>query len=400
MGVFFRNATQVAINSNPLTVEMSEIQNFINSMESRLETDLFPNMTLKKIVWVVPQASEFGGGFRTLSRFLKKFNDLGIVQEIHVYQPIHPVDLQFQSRIWHEVFGVPKNILVFQSQNVSNRGAFVFATGWQTIFHVLNTVPRNRRGWFQQDEESLFHIPGAFSDLIERSYQEFDYAITAGPWLATQAIKKGISEANFFKFGCDEIYFSNARVNSTRARTIVAYFQAAKPWRGSLYINEVLKEVISERPNWKVQLVGDEYARNLTLPKNFSATGVLTPVELSYVYAESSIGVCISLSNASLVPYEMISAGLQVLTNSGENNSWLAEPGTSNLRFEDLEYLKFKKALINLIDEIEEGMEFYPNQIPTWNEILDQFVLELKSNPTGSGFNNFFIKGICATNNF
>jgi glycosyltransferase involved in cell wall biosynthesis len=153
---------------------------------------------------------------------------------------------------------------------------------------------------------------------------------------------------------------------------------------------EVLKEVIAERPNWNVQVVGDDFAKNLTLPRNFFASGVLTPVELSYAYAQSSIGVCISLSNASLVPYEMISAGMKVLTNSGDNNSWLSNPNTTNLLFAEMEYSKFKEALIDLIDEIDGGWKFQPNQVKTWSEILDDFVNDLRLNPSSLEFFKFF----------
>ena len=388
--VFFRNATHVAINSNPFSIEISEFQNYVDWVESDQGVGTQNKQNPNKIVWVVPQASEFGGGFRTISRFLRKFDELGIMQEIHVYQPIHPVDLSVQEQLWHGVFGVPRSVLVLGSQSASTRGAFVFATGWQTIFYVMKTVPKERRGWFQQDEESLFHVPGALSFLIDQSYREFDLALTAGPWLEAQAIKKGIQNTHHFDFGSDEIYFSNSSINTRRQKTIVAYFQAAKPWRASFYMIEILREVVSERPNWKVEIVGDDYAKNLRLPKNFVATGVLTPVELSYLYAEASIGVCLSLSNASLVPYEMISSGLRVITNSGENNSWLSDPTTSNLTFVDLEYLAFKKAVINMIDEIDRGLGFYPNNIPTWSEILDNFVREVKFNPKSTAFASFF----------
>ena len=388
--VLFRNATHVAINSNPSSIEISEIQNYIDWVESDQGANTLNKKNPNKIVWVVPQASEFGGGFRTISRFLRKFDELGIVQEIHVYQPIHPVDLSVQQHLWHGVFGVPRSVLVLRSQNASTRGAFVFATGWQTIFYVIKTGPRERRGWFQQDEESLFHVPGALSLLIEQSYREFDLAVTAGPWLAAQAIKKGIKNTHSFDFGSDEIYFSNSSTNTSRQRTMVAYFQASKPWRASFYMIEILKEIVSERPNWRVQIVGDDYAKNLTLPKNFLAMGVLTPVELSYLYAEASIGVCLSLSNASLVPYEMISSGLRVVTNSGENNSWLSKPTTSNLTFADLEYVAFKKAVIDMIDEIDKGLGFCQNNIPTWGEILENFVNDIRFNPKSATFADFF----------
>jgi hypothetical protein len=86
----------------------------------------------------------------------------------------------------------------------------------------------------------------------------------------------------------------------------------------------------------------------------------------------------------------MISAGMKVLTNSGDNNSWLSNPDTTNLLFAEMEYSKFKEALIDLIDEIDGGWKFQPNQVKTWSEILDDFVNDLRLNPSSLEFFKFF----------
>ena len=382
--ILLRNVENHFHQNHNIAVETQAIKDLMAASYSKALSPLILS-NFSKIVWVVPQASRSGGGFRTLSRFIKKFDHLGVRQELSVYHPFFEINVSVEKGIWRNDFGLSDAIAVKSHRKSDFKGAFVFATGWQTVFFVLRKFQRPQRGWFIQDHEVLFHTPGSLSTGIDEAYHYFDFAITAGPWLTEIAQKKGVRITNEFLFGADEIYFNNSLTNSNRKKQVVLYFQVEKNWRGSLLALEAVKEALASSPGWNAVLVGGDTASSIKLPRNIKNFGRMSPIGLSYLYAESSVGICISLSNASLVPIEMIASGLPVITNSGPNNEWLQLISKSNLTFVEYDLNKLKESLQLLMSEIDLGRNFEPSIVPTWHEVIDTFSNSLMQQKIAKG---------------
>lgn len=366
-----------------------------NNDQARVSSD-----TLEKIVWIVPPASEYGGGFRTISRFVRLFDRYGVNQQILIHHPYSDPNLELQRKIWSINFSIPNSVPIDKSNTKFLKNSIVIATGWQTLAFVIRHVKKSARVWFVQDLETLFHITGSLTAAIEESFMEFEYAITAGSWLKEECMKRGIHQVEAFHFGVDELYFQNSSLASLKNPNIVCYFQIEKEWRGSLFLLEILKSVLEKNPDWSATLVGDDYAERLNLPANISAAGRLSPVELSNLYAESSIGLCISFSNASLVPFEMMKSGLPVLTNIGENNEWLNRDNDENLIFAHATYENFSAELNKLIIKINHGWIPTPSVIPSWDDVMENFIVALKSTEAPIRPISFLLNKETTANNF
>jgi glycosyltransferase involved in cell wall biosynthesis len=379
----------VVTQTNNLSIERQAMSDYHQAL-TIVDSKKLGSEQIKKIVWVVPHASAHSGGFRTLSRFISKFDSMSIQQEVAIYHPFLQIDTQKQSLIWRKDFNLPKNIPVMDCKRSNFENSFVFATGWQTVFFVLKNIRRDNRGWFVQDDESIFHQTGGLSVSIRDAFNHFDYAITAGPWLAAIAKEKGTQNIESFLFGSDEIYFQNAVTNSVRKRNVICYFQADKSWRGSFMALQSLEGALDKFPNWRGLLVGDDIAELLKLPKRIASKGKVSPVTLSYLYAESSIGICLSMSNASLVPLEMAAAGLPVLTNKGVQNEWIDYALPSNLKFVNLQLIELQSGLESLMKEVEDGYVFNPSNVPSWFEVLTQFVGNLEGKSELGGYYTLF----------
>jgi glycosyltransferase involved in cell wall biosynthesis len=278
---------------------------------------------LSVIIWVVPPASVAGGGFRTISRFINQIESLGIQQEIHIYHPLNLVNKQEQVSIWNRNFGVSKHITIKKASNDNYKDALVIATGWQTMAHVISNTFESQRVLFMQDDETLFHSHGDLDLVIESLYKNFDIAITAGSWLKELAENRGIKKVISFGFGADQMFFSPKNLFQSRRQQIVFYVQPKKSWRASTILLAAVFELAKKMRGWRFVLVGDESLINIRTPRNVVCLGTLPPVSLAKLYAESRLGIVASMSNASLVPLEMIASGMKVLTNSGSNSNWI-----------------------------------------------------------------------------
>ena len=58
-------------------------------------------------------------------------------------------------------------------------------------------------------------------------------------------------------------------------------------------------------------------AEELKLPFEYELLGVTSPEVLSWHYAEATVGLCLSLTNYSLIPQEMLACGLPCVDLAG-----------------------------------------------------------------------------------
>jgi hypothetical protein len=70
-------------------------------------------------------------------------------------------------------------------------------------------------------------------------------------------------------------------------------------------------------PDITIHLYGDRVGK---LPFPFIDHGVLRPDELNRIYNRCFAGLSLSMTNVSLVPYEMLSAGCVPVVNEAEHN--------------------------------------------------------------------------------
>jgi glycosyltransferase involved in cell wall biosynthesis len=104
--------------------------------------------------------------------------------------------------------------------------------------------------------------------------------------------------------------------------------------------------------------------------------GVLTPAQLSWLYSEATVGLCLSLTNFSLMPKEMLACGLPCVELAGVSaESIFGADGP--LELAPLDPQRIADALERLLSDAElraqrsrEGIEFVASH--TWEHAADE----------------------------
>jgi len=346
------------ISFNASIGHLDQITESFIDLEYPLNLSEEHDVSPKGIIWIVPPIAKGGGGATTISRFIKYFALKGIPQEVQVTS-MHVVDLKSQESCWRDL-GIMKNIPIKLFKH-SKTNEIVIVTAWQTYTKGISISARNRRILFLQDDEAGFEPVSDLGNLLQVTIKNFDYAITAGDWLK-KTVAREINSVCHFEFGVDSIYFSPFNF---RHRHLIAFHQPDKPRRMGGLMAAFLREFHESNPSWDISTVGSNIVDNSLSFVN--QRGVLDPVDLASLYRSGNIGVILSATNASLVPYEMASTGLHVVTNTGANSEWLGH-------FPQLNYCDANlNSLSNTTNKLLNKAQQQSAGMPSWESQLDKF---------------------------
>ncbi|GMV27099.1 MAG: hypothetical protein AMXMBFR58_31300 [Phycisphaerae bacterium] len=192
----------------------------------------------------------------------------------------------------------------------------IFATAWYTApFAAWAPVPR--KAYFVQDFEALFMPMGDGYLMAENSYRLGLTPITIGRWLTHRLAAEFGSFGSYFDFCADhDVYRPLPDVKRERAVCMIC--QPEKPRRCSRMGIESLGVVKHHLPDVKILLYGSKDRPDVWYDHEWH--GLLDVAGCNELYNRASVGLCISSSNPSRIPFEMMSAGLPVVDLHRENN--------------------------------------------------------------------------------
>ncbi len=159
-----------------------------------------------------------------------------------------------------------------------------------------------------------------------------------------------------------------------RKDTVIYYARHVTPRRAVPVGLMALAELHRRRPDLRIVLFGDE--GKLESPFPYEHLGVLTPAQLATLYSEATVGLCLSLTNFSLMPKEMLACGLPCVELAGVSaESIFGSDGP--LELAPLDPRAIADALERLLDDRErwerrsrEGIEFVASH--TWEHATDE----------------------------
>jgi glycosyltransferase involved in cell wall biosynthesis len=249
----------------------------------------------------------------------------------------------------------------------------VIATGWQTVHPALLLDWSRSRVYIVNDHETEFYPTSIESELAGDSYRHGLHCIAASPWLRDLLIERYGASADAFQLGVEhEVY--QPRPVQRRTDTIVYYSRQSTSRRAVPVGLSALAELHRRRPELRIVLFGDETARPAGFP--YEHVGMLTPEQLSWLYSQATVGLCLSMTNFSLMPKEMLACGLPCVELAGVSaESIFGEDGPLDLA--PLEPHAIAGALERLIVDRErserrsrEGIEFVAAH--TWDHATDE----------------------------
>ena len=293
-----------------------------------MDQNVSSDVRKKRVAWVMPHPGKGSGGHRTIIQNVNALIKAGYECDIYVEEDYVSTDQMLEEKI-NDFYGYcAANCYV--GTVLRQEYDLLFATGWTTIDFVKN-LDCPKKAYFIQDYEPWFMPMGDNYIKTENSYRLGYAPITIGKWLSHKMIDEFGLASQYFDF-CADLSVYHRDKNIKKENAICYIFQPEKPRRCDEIGLKALKLVKELRPDIKIYL----YGSNSKKVVDFAAEklGIISIDECNKLYNKCKIGFCISASNPSRIPFEMMASGLPVVEIYKENNLYdfpnggikLAEP--------------------------------------------------------------------------
>ena len=195
-----------------------------------------------------------------------------------------------------------------------NGADVALATGWDTAYAVSLLPGCRARAYLIQDHEPEFFASSAESLWAARTYELGLYGISASRWLRDLLARRYGQQGSWFRLGVNHGVY-RPRPVERRRDTVIFYSREYTPRRAVPLGTLALTELHRRRPDTRFVVFGQ--AEELSLPFEYELLGVVGPETLAWRYAEATVGLCLSLTNYSLIPQEMLACGLPCVDLAG-----------------------------------------------------------------------------------
>lgn len=311
------HAVQSVISKRPIDV-MTSVEDVVKA-DFVAEPYVAPKKVDKaklNIGWVLSPISIGSGGQHTIARFAKSLQERGHNVTFFIYESISQQPADYSHQLLKEHFDIDVRCLPM-SQAEKEDIDVLFATGWETAYPVFNMKNPAHKMYFVQDFEPLFYGMGSKAVLAENTYRFGFYGITAGRWLTKKVGGYGM-KADFFDFGADlDIYRPTGK--TSKKKQICFYARPVTERRAFEIGVLTLAKFHQIHPDYNIVFFGWDVS-DYDIPFPYENRGIVSPVELSSIYHDSQACLVLSLTNASLLPLELLAAGCVPVMNDGENN--------------------------------------------------------------------------------
>lgn len=195
---------------------------------------------------------------------------------------------------------------ILDNEKTINSNDLVIATAWWTVYFAGKF--KAPVIYFVQDLENLFNPAGTTSVMASFTYSLGLNTITIGDWLRDQVSSLG-SKAKSTPFGIDKgIYFFPEENQKRIPRSILILDQPEKPRRCHEFLLNVIEILRELDPNLKIATYGSEFQK---IP-GVNNLGLIAESKLGALYRSYEVGIALSATNPSRVPFEMSACGLKV----------------------------------------------------------------------------------------
>lgn len=281
----------------------------------------------KKIAWFIPPFSAGSGGHMNIFRTISFLENAGYENDIYIIGNLSGVQEKDAAWVIRETFfPIKANAYYVKYNNIDVITRYydvTFATSWDTCYYVHGFSQTKKRAYFVQDFEPSFHPVGSTWHMAENTYKmPFDFIVTAGEWLKGKMGNYGFENVYSFGFAYDkDAYFKRERTE--KQKQITFYARPETERRGFDIANIALEKIALKYPEVKISLAGSTILSHFPIPYEYEDKGVLTREECGDLYANSDVVLVMSLTNLSLLPFEVAASGGTVVMNRGENNEWI-----------------------------------------------------------------------------
>ncbi|MDE2301452.1 MAG: glycosyltransferase [Sphingomonadales bacterium] len=256
---------------------------------------------------LIPDVIIGGGGHRKILSLCKGLSEAGYHICLHVEsgRPRNQIALDIRQYFYDFDFEI------INSWNVHAETDIIICTHWLTAYSLRLFERPELVYYFVQDYEPLFHSASSDYAKALSTYRMGFNIVCFGNWVADRlAIDFGVT-ASVIPFTLDSAtYFE--KPNIRKSVDVLFFARPSQPRRCFELGVEALQLAYRKNPSLRIGLYGeDQYSYIPFVYHNF---GLITSLEtLADIYRKSTIGICFSSTNPSLVGYEMIACGCALI---------------------------------------------------------------------------------------
>jgi FMN phosphatase YigB (HAD superfamily) len=274
----------------------------------------------------VPPPIRGSGGHRTICNMVRALARVGFEPHVFLEHVGHGVEVV-------EEFLAETQAIIHTQWHRHIPCDLAFATVAHSAPFVADLPEAHYRSYLVQDFEALFNPMSDAYLLAEESYTWPMHHFTIGNWLTHVINTQYGASARPAGLGVDTSIY-NVESSITRERAICFLYQPDKPRRAPDRGTEILHRVSKAVPDVKIYVYGSDMPlRNLDIP--LENLGLVTDIrELNKLYNRCTAGLCISGTNPSRIPFEMMAAGCIPVDLFRYNNMMDHVRGTSLLSYQ------------------------------------------------------------------
>lgn len=303
------------------------------------------------VAWVMSPPVASSGGHQNIVRFIRVLEEAGHRVRIYLYSATgfySPKDARavFDASTHFSSFAA--TIENYPVEGLPAETDVIIASNWPTVYRTARDESPARRVYFVQDFEPSFYPASSEAILAENTYRFGYFGITAGRWLATKLARDYGMPTVHYDFGSD---LSNYPFTNDGERgEVLFYARPSTPRRGFELGVLALELFHRDRPEVDINLVGQKL-KGFSIPFPHTAPGSLVLSELAALYNRCRAGLVISLTNLSLLPLELLSAGVIPVLGEGENNRMVSD--NPFIEYAELSPRSLANRLIDVVDRAD-----------------------------------------------
>ncbi|MBF1255869.1 MAG: glycosyl transferase family 1 [Stomatobaculum longum] len=304
-----------------------------------------------RAAWVLPSLIEGSGGHRTILQNVQYLIRKGYECDVYVEDKGEVKSSEELRRQAETLFG-KHDCRFILGYDIQGEYDIIFATAWFTAKVVRDCNSSAVKAYFIQDFEALFNPMGDGYILACNSYGYGLKPVTIGRWLSHKMQTEYRTPSRYFDFCADRRIY-RPLPEAKKEHAICFVYQPDKPRRCSVLGIEALGIVKFLRPNVKIYLYGSNIKGNVWF--EHENLGIIPLEKCNALYNKCEVGLCISSSNPSRIPFEMMAAGLPVVDLYMENNFY--DMPNEGVRLAHTTPESIAQALIEILDHKETAAE-------------------------------------------
>lgn len=304
-----------------------------------------------RAAWVLPSLIEGSGGHRTILQNVQYLIRKGYECDVYVEDKGEVKNSEELRRQAETLFG-KHDCRFILGYDIQGEYDIIFATAWFTAKVVRDCNSSAVKAYFIQDFEALFNPMGDGYILACNSYGYGLKPVTIGRWLSHKMQTEYRTPSRYFDFCADRRIY-RPLPEAKKEHAICFVYQPDKPRRCSVLGIEALGIVKFLRPDVKIYLYGSNIKGNVWF--GHENLGIIPLEKCNALYNKCEVGLCISSSNPSRIPFEMMAAGLPVVDLYMENNFY--DMPNEGVRLAHTTPESIAQALIEILDHKETAAE-------------------------------------------